>query len=699
MRRVRIGIDVGGTFTKAVALETKTGAIVTRSVVLTTHNAPTGVAAGILESLSQILSSGEIDPNEIELISHSTTQAINALLESDTSKVGIIAMGVGPEKSDIIRRTSLKDADSTLRTAHTFLDTSQMLTAEKVNAAIDELRKKGAKVVLAAEAFSVDDPSNEVFVTETAINAGMPATASHEISGTYGLEIRTMTAAMNASVLPKTAQVASHVEHALNGLAIKAPLMIMRGDGGVTNMDTFRTRPILTIMSGPAASVAGALLHLQITNGIFIEVGGTSTNICIIHNGKPEIRYVTIQGKPTCARSLDVRVVGSAGGSMVQNHLRGVWTAGSRSAHIAGLKYACYADPAKLRQGELVSIRPTNNDDSEYIAIRCGTETFAVTNTCAANALGMIPEGDYSHSDPESARLAMEILGRKTDTGYSEVARSIIQTSSFEITKEVSRVIKEYKLDSNTTKIIGAGGGASVLAPFVAKQLGLQYQKADNAEVISSIGAASSTLQESLEASMVNPDAEQIHAACRKVHAVLVDRGAVPESVIVDSEYDSEHSVLRVNAVGNVELDSSNSKIHSVFTLDEAKSRAADVMRLPLGLIDLSFESDNYLVFTGRAKKRRVFGVKTQRRTLVLDRYGRAKLSLNDALVLQGGRNSILDELEEFEAHRGSEIAARTYLVDDMRLVDYSALTSSAHVLDAARKELGDTRAAIIVET
>ncbi len=698
MRRVRIGIDVGGTFTKAVALETKTGAIITRAVVMTTHDAPTGVADGILESLSQVLASGEIDPGEVELISHSTTQAINALLESDTAKVGIVAMGVAPEKRNISKRTLLKDSEGSLRIAHTFLDTSELITAAKVDEAIAELRGDGAEVVLAAEAFSVDDPANEMFVLEGATRAGMPATASHEISGTYGLEIRTLTAAMNASVLPKTTKVADYVERAVKGLAIKAPLMIMRGDGGVTSIDTFRTRPILTILSGPAASIAGALLHLRVTDGIFIEVGGTSTNICTIHNGRPEIRYVTINGRPTCARSLDVRVVGSAGGSMVRRHAKGVWTSGPRSAHIAGLKYACYADASVLRGGKLITVRPTGNDDDEYVAIECGSETYAITNTCAANALGLVPEGDYSASAPESARVAMEILGAETGTVYSEVARSIIQTSSFEITKEVTRIIKEYKMSPGTA-IIGAGGGASVLAPFVAKQLGLKYEKADNAEVISSIGAASSTLQESLEISMADQDPGQIHDAYKKAHAALVSRGAVPESVIVDSEYDPDRSILRVNAVGNVELDSTASNVRTVFTLEEAKARAAEVMRLPPGMVDLSFESDNYLVFTGRAKKRRVFGTKTQRRTLVLDRYGRAKLSLNDALVLQGGRNSILEELKEVGAHRSSPVAARTYLVDDMRLVDYSVLTDAASVVDAIRKELGDLRAAVIVET
>ena len=162
-----------------------------------------------------------------------------------------------------------------------------MITDSEVSTAIKELKDDGAKVIVATEAFGVDDPSNEEFIMEHATKQEIPSTASHEISGIYGLEIRTLTAAINASVLPKTVQVGNFVEEAIRETGVTAPLMIMKGDGGVTSMDTFRTKPILTVLSGPAASVAGALLYLKIANGIFVEVGGTSTNICIIKNGKP----------------------------------------------------------------------------------------------------------------------------------------------------------------------------------------------------------------------------------------------------------------------------------------------------------------------------------------------------------------------------------------------------------------------------
>jgi N-methylhydantoinase A len=266
-RRIRVGIDVGGTFTKAIAIDIKTGQLIGKSTTPTTHKAQKGVSEGIVLALSQLVDESKIELSEIELIAHSTTQAINALLESDTAKVGIIAMGVTPEKGDIIKRTNLHDAtfnsDQSLKTEHVFLDTSHLISEKEVQRAINDLKDKGVKVIVATEAFGVDDPSNEMFVMKGAMHGNIPATASHEISGIYGLEIRTLTAAINASVLPKTVEVANFVEEAIRNAGVSAPLMIMKGDGGVTNMDTFRTKPILTILSGPAASVAGALLYLK----------------------------------------------------------------------------------------------------------------------------------------------------------------------------------------------------------------------------------------------------------------------------------------------------------------------------------------------------------------------------------------------------------------------------------------------------
>jgi len=697
--RVRVGIDVGGTFTKAVALDLKSGDILGKSTVLTTHTSEKGVSEGIITVLRNIMTSSNITFDTIELISHSTTQAINALLESDTFKVGIIAMGVGPTKKDVIKRTDLSDpkinSKQDLKTFHHFLDTSELISEDQVKDAIQELKDNGAKVIVATEAFGVDDPSNEKFVMNIASKLDLPSTASHEISGIYGLEIRTLTAAVNASVLPKTVEVANYVENAIKDFGVKAPLMIMKGDGGVTSMKTFRTKPILTILSGPAASVAGGLLHQRVTNGIFVEVGGTSTNISIIKNGKPEIRYVTINEHPTCIRSMDVRILGVAGGSMCQIKNNKVNQVGPRSAHIASLKYSCYADPEELEGGKIVLIKPKENDD-EYVAISNKGRTFAITNTCAANALGSIEKEDYAYANQKSARIALTILGEHLGISFFEAANSIIQTASFTIIKTISKIQKEFKLSSHSTQIIGAGGGASVLVPFVSKQMDIKYLKCDNAEVISSIGVASSMLQEETEISMIEPTPEKISQECKKIHNVLIERGATPESILVNTEYFSDKAILRVSATGNVELDSvSTSK--SVFSEEESKNRCAEILEISDELVELVQETEHYFVFRSNIVKKKLFGKKTKTKIIILDKFGRLKLSINNGNVFLGEKIQTIENVEKFLKSRNNDIAPQVHLLTDLKLIDYSSLTSNSSVIKAISQEYDESKKVIVL--
>lgn len=282
--------------------------------------------------------------------------------------------------------------------------------------------------MVVSEAYGVDDPSNELFVME---KSSIPATGGHELTGIYGLEIRTLTAAINAGILLKSITTAKFVESAIERQGITAPLVIMKGDGGITDMKTFKTKPILTILSGPAASIAGALLHLRILNGIFIEVGGTSTNVCIIKNGKPEIKYVTIMNHPTCIKSLDVRVVGVAGGSLVRWSGKKIVDVGPRSAHISGLMYSCYAKPDDIEGGQIITFMPKEGDPMDYLAIEsAGGKRYAITTTCAANALGIISEKDYAKGNQESAKLALSVLAQRIGMTMEEVANLILDISA-----------------------------------------------------------------------------------------------------------------------------------------------------------------------------------------------------------------------------------------------------------------------------
>jgi len=135
-------------------------------------------------------------------LSHLTpSQAVNALLEGDTSKVGIIGMGVSLEKSNIIKRTHIKDIilDSSgkkhIKTCYRFLNTSAYLDEESVRSTILELVREGARVLVISEAYGVDDPSNEDFVENVARSSitgsdvkRVPVIAAHDLTGIYGLQ-------------------------------------------------------------------------------------------------------------------------------------------------------------------------------------------------------------------------------------------------------------------------------------------------------------------------------------------------------------------------------------------------------------------------------------------------------------------------------------------------------------------------------
>ncbi|HET6808547.1 MAG TPA: hydantoinase/oxoprolinase family protein [Nitrososphaera sp.] len=695
IRRIRVGIDVGGTFTKAVAIEMTTGKIIGKVTVPTTHSSSNGVSTGIVEALKTLIQRYSIQNSEIELISHSTTQAVNALLEGDTAKVGIIGMGVGLEKSNVIKRTNIKGVklapNKYLHTCYRFIDTSKYLEDKEIEQTIGELKKEGAEVIVVSEAYSVDDPSNERFVMD---RSDIPATAGHELTGVYGLEIRTLTAAINGGILPKTTSTAKFVESAVRNERIAAPVLIMKGDGGVTDMSTFRSKPIVTILSGPAASVAGALLHLRLIDGVFIEVGGTSTNVCAIKDGKPEVRYVTIMQHPTCIRSLDVRVAGVAGGSLVRWSGRKITDVGPRSAHIAGLPYSCFASSEELENGQIITFKPKEGDPIDYIAIEsAGGKRFAITNTCAANALGFVPEGDYARANQTSAKLALSILANRLGTTMEQASTTILDISAKKVVDIVEHVIKEYKLKKERVVLIGGGGGASVLVPYIALKQQLQYKIAEHAEVISSIGVAAAMIHEETEKTVTNPRLEEISALAEQVKKAALERGALPESVTIQSEYISERSVIRVTAMGNVSLDIGTANAQEI-KREEAHVLACELFGVNEG-VRCILDTDNYHIFACEMNKKMLFlKSKKQQQVLVLDKYGRVRLSVENASILTGSPEQVADRIKSLlrqHAMSGKDLAPQVHILDGIKLIDFSSLTAQEHISKAVHDELKKT--------
>ena len=274
MSQYRIGIDVGGTFTHAVALEATTFALAAQAKVPTTHQAARGVSEGVVEALRLLLSTSGIPAAGVMFVAYSTTQITNALLEGDVAAVGIVALGSGMEGRRAQAEARVGDValapGKLLHTFHSGLEAEA--GEEAARAAVSQLAAAGAEAIVAAEAFSVDDPARELRVMEAARAVGLPATGTHEVSGRYGLRARTRTAVINASLLPRTIATADMTEQAVRESGITAPLMVVRSDGGVMSVTDLRRRPLLSLLSGPAAGVAAALMYVRVSDGVFLEV-------------------------------------------------------------------------------------------------------------------------------------------------------------------------------------------------------------------------------------------------------------------------------------------------------------------------------------------------------------------------------------------------------------------------------------------
>ena len=471
-RKVRVGIDVGGTHTKAVALDNETNEIVGESIVMTSHDDQLGVAAGVIECFRNCLSENSIDPEDVVFIAHSTTQATNALIEGDVARVGILAMGGGGISGMLAKSQSkigdiLLDSGRYITTTHTYLKSKQV-NEETVREHVEKLVADGATVIAASEAFGVDSIEHEMLVKAEADRRGMMTSVASDISKLYGLTRRTRTAAINGSILPKMMNTANCTESAVRSAGVDVPLMIMRGDGGVMDINEMKKRPVLTMLSGPAASVMGALMYLRASNGIYFEVGGTTTNIGVIKNGRPGVEYASVGGHDTYVNSLDVKVQGVAGGSMVRAGGNQILDVGPRSAHIAGLGYAVYTPLEEIEEPELEFFSPKEGDPADYVRIKLKSgKRVTITNSCAANVLGYVKEGDYSRGNVESARKCIQPLADYVGVSVEECCRQILHKAYEHIEPIILNFAEKYKIDRDQIDLVGCGGGASALLPFL----------------------------------------------------------------------------------------------------------------------------------------------------------------------------------------------------------------------------------------
>jgi N-methylhydantoinase A len=684
---LRVGVDVGGTFTKAVAVEARSHELRAHRVVPTTHGAAGGVTEGVAEALRRLLADLGEDRGAVGYVAFSTTQAMNALLEGDVAVVGVVGIGAGRELRATARRTRIGSvklaAGRELHTEHELLDGAHLDDAS-IEAALGRLKERGCESIAVSGAYAVDNPEQELRVATAARQAGMPACCGHELSGAYGLETRTVSAAINAAVLPIVELTAGVVERALAEAGIDAPLLVLRGDGGAMSTASFCRRPSFTVGSGPAAGVAAALHQLGVADAIVLECGGTSSNVSIVRRGRPVLRSIRVMGRPTAIRSVDSWVVGAAGGSMARLGRRRLAEVGPRSAHVAGLPYACFAPREELLSGELRLdvCAPRPGDPAEYACVVVGERRFALTATCAANALDLIPEN--AHARGEAVLAAFAPLGRRLRKAPEEAARALLDGAVEKVAAAAAEARRCHALGPDAP-LVALGGAADALAPEVARRLGVDLVRPRHPEILSSIGAALSLVRtEVVRTATAGGDPEAKLAAARMAERECVASGAAPATVSTETSYEAGEGLIRAVATGAVELEAGAASRRPVDRERRRQAGAAALGTDPERLSPVA-ESELYVVYRA--------GDDGACEVAVVDPLGGVPLAERAKELLVGEGDELLARLgtavEGATVNLGvASMLPRVVLICGARIVDLSDARRPEEILEAAERAL-----------
>lgn len=308
MKTVILGIDTGGTFTDGVLVEQGSGKVLAKTKANTTRN---DLSIGIGNCVRNLnLQSSDY---RVKTVCLSTTLATNSVVENRKSRVGLISMeeDVLKEKPGVVCSATVKglvDLDGSIK---------QNIDENEIREAVMAMKGRIDALVVSGF-FSVRNPSHELKVKEIATEIlGIPVICGHDLSMSLGLKERTATAVLNANLLPVIEELISKTREIMDAENIDADLLVMRGDGTMMKEKSSLSYPVETVLSGPAASVVGGVSMISEENAMFVDLGGTTTDIADMTEGRVSITEdgATINGWRTKVRAADVYTYGLGGDS------------------------------------------------------------------------------------------------------------------------------------------------------------------------------------------------------------------------------------------------------------------------------------------------------------------------------------------------------------------------------------------------
>ncbi|WP_426566912.1 hydantoinase/oxoprolinase family protein [Angustibacter sp. McL0619] len=465
---VRIGIDTGGTFTDVVAVDERSGRVVTTK----TPSTPADPAEGFLAGIDKVLVAMGLDGTAVSAVSHGTTVATNKLLEGKVENLGFITTE-GYRHVLEIARQSVPDGYGN---SYFWVKPPRIVPADRVRTVGGRLAVDGSEVrpfdeaeaVAAARFFrdlgistigvcflhSYADPGHELAMREVLTREHPDATVSisSEVLREYREYERSVTTLVDAAVKPNIRRYVQNIAARLADYAggASVPFYVMKSNGGVLSAAEVVHQPITTVLSGPAAGALGAAVVARaagVDRVLTCDGGGTSTDVTVVVNGRPALTTEgTVGAYPSKIPMIDVVTVGAGGGSIAWVTPEGTLKVGPQSAG---------ADPGPVCYGHGGS-EPTITD--------------------AHLVLGRIPPhllGGEVPLDAEAARASVAALADRLGIEASACANGILEISAWNQANALRQISVKRGLDVRDFTLVTFGGSGSLLACRLADVLGL----------------------------------------------------------------------------------------------------------------------------------------------------------------------------------------------------------------------------------
>ena len=475
-RVYRVAIDVGGTFTDGVIVNTRTGDVNIAKLPTT----PDDPSIGFLSCIERLLEVTDADPSEIDSIIHGTTVATNAIFEMKLPRTGLITnegftdvLEVGrmdrPKLYDLLQQRPRPLVPGRWRRGvRCRIDAKgnvvQGVVVADVEEAVEVFKRDKIEAIAICFLHSYKNPEHEKEV-ERIVRERYPDVAvssSYDVVPLHGETARMSTVVISAGLMPIVGKYLTNVEERLLDAGFEGDLYILQSNGGTIRSKEARKYPAWMIESGPAAGVIGAShlgQQLGINNIMSFDMGGTTAKVGLVKDGQPEIitefevgsmvrakAYETGGGYPLKAPAVDLAEVGAGGGSIGWIDPGGALRVGPQSAG-ADPGPACYA-----KGGE----EPTVTD-ANLVVGKLNADNFL---------------GGEMHLNPERAEAAIhEKLAVPLDKDVEYCARGIIEVADANMERIMKVVSSMLGFDPRDYTVVAFGGSGPVHISTLAEEL------------------------------------------------------------------------------------------------------------------------------------------------------------------------------------------------------------------------------------